>query len=61
MEVLRQYVVKEYETGRELMALFLATPMRPTVTEPPDDPTPTGRDDDGAPKLTTQDNKTFDS
>ena len=42
VEVLRQYVAKEYETGRELMALFLNTPMTPTVTEPPDDPTPTG-------------------
>ena len=41
VEVLRQYVVKEYETGRELMAVFLVTPMRPTVTKPPDDPTPT--------------------
>ena len=41
VEVLRQYVANEYETGRELMALFLATPMRLTVTKPPDDPTPT--------------------
>ena len=60
VEVLRQYVVKEYETGRELMALFLATPTQPVITEPPDDPTPTGRADDGTPKLTTRDNKIFD-
>ena len=60
VEVLHQYVAKEYETGRELMALFLATPTQPIVTEPPDDPTPTGRADDGTPKLTTWDNKIFD-
>ena len=42
VEVLREYVAKEYETGRELMALFLNTPMTLTITEPPDDPTPTG-------------------
>ena len=60
MEVLRQYVAKEYETGRELMALFLVTPTRLTVTEPPDDPTPMGRADDGTPKLTMRDTKTFD-
>ena len=60
VEVLRQYVAKEYKTGRELMALFLSTPMTPTVTEPPDDPTPTGQADDGTPKLTTRDTRTFD-
>ena len=60
VEVLRQYVVKEYETGRELMALFLVTPMQPTVTKPPDDPTLTGRADNGTPKLATSDTKTFD-
>ena len=60
VEVLRQYVAKEYKTGRELMALFLVTPMRPTVTEPPDDPTPTGQADDGTPKIATRDTKTFD-
>ena len=60
VEVLCQYVAKEYETGRELMVLFLNTPLAPTVTEPPDDPTPTGRTDDGAPKLTTRDIRTFD-
>ena len=42
------------------MALFLPTPMWPTVTKPPDDPTPTGRGDNGTPKLTTRDTKTFD-
>ena len=60
VEVLRQYVAKEYEMGRELMALFLATPRQPSVTVPPDDPTPTGRADDGTPKLTTRDTKTFE-
>ena len=60
MEVLRQYVAKEYETGRELMALFLPTPAQPSVAEPPDDPTPTGRTTDGALKLTTRDTKTFE-
>ena len=60
VEVLRQYVVKEYETGRELMALFLNTPMTPTITEPPDNPTPMGQTDDGTPKLTTWDIRTFD-
>ena len=60
VEILRQFVAKEYETGRELMALFLATPMQPTVTEPPDDPTLTCRSNDGTSKLTTQDTKTFD-
>ena len=60
VEVLRQYVAKEYETGRELMALFLTAPTQPVVTEPPDDPTPMGRADDGTPKLTTRDNKIFD-
>ena len=42
MEVLRQYVAKEYEMGRELMALFLPTPTQLAVAEPPDDPTLTG-------------------
>ena len=60
VEVLRQYVAKEYETGRELMTLFLPTPTQPAVAEPPDDPTPTGRTTEGAPKLTTQDAKTFE-
>ena len=60
VEVLRQYVAKEYETGRELMALFLPTPVQPAVAEPPDDPTPTGRTTDGALKLTTRDTKTFE-
>ena len=60
VEVLRQYIAKEYETGRELMALFLNTPMTPTITEPPDNPTPTGQTDDGAPKLTMRDIRTFD-
>ena len=60
MEVLRQYVAKEYKTGRELMTLFLPTPTQPAVAEPPDDPTPTGRTTEGAPKLTTQDAKTFE-
>ena len=60
MEVLQQYVVKTYETGRELMALFLATPIQPVVMVPPDDPTPTGRAGDGTPKLTTRDTKTFE-
>ena len=41
------------------MALFLNTPMTPTITEPPNDPTPMGRTDDGAPKLTTRDIRTF--
>ena len=60
VEVLRQYVAKEYEMGRELMALFLPTPTQPAVAEPPDDPTPTGRTTDGALKLTTRDTKTFE-
>ena len=60
VEVLQQYVAKEYETGRELMALFLATPTQPTVTVPPDDPTPTGKAKDGTPILTTRDTKTFE-
>ena len=60
VEVLRQYVAKEYETGRELMALFLATPIQPSVTVPLDDPTPTGRADDDTPKLTTRDTKMFE-
>ena len=60
VEVLRQYVAKEYETGRELMALFLPTPVQPAVAEPPDDPTPTGQTTDGALKLTTRDTKTFE-
>ena len=60
VEVLQQYVAKEYETGRELMALFLATPIQPAVTVPPDDPTLTGRAKDGTPKLTTRDTKTFE-
>ena len=47
VEVLRQYVAKEYEMGRVLMALFLPTPTQPAVAEPPDDPTPTGRTTDG--------------
>ena len=59
VEVLRQYVAKEYKMGRELMAVFLTTPTQPVITEPPDDPTPTGRADDGTPKLTTRDNKNF--
>ena len=42
MEVLRQYVAKEYRMGRELMTLFLPTPTQPVVDEPPDDPTLTG-------------------
>ena len=60
VEVLRQYVAKEYKTGRELMALFLPTPVQPAVAELPDDPTPTGRTTDGALKLTTRDTKTFE-
>ena len=60
VEVLRQYVAKEYETGRELMALFLPTPTQPAVAEPPNDPTPTGRNTEGAPFLTTRDTKTFE-
>ena len=60
MEVLRQYVAKEYETGRELMTLFLPTPIRPAVAEPPDDPTPTGLTTERTPKLTAQDEKTFE-
>ena len=60
VEVLRQYVAKEYETGRELMALFLPTPIQPAVAEPPDDPTPTGLTTEGAPKLTARDEKTFE-
>ena len=59
VEVLRQYVAKEYETGRELMTLFLTSPTQPVITEPPDNPTPTGRAGDGTPKLTTRDNKIF--
>ena len=35
VEVLRQYVAKEYETGRELMTLFLPTPIQPAVAEKP--------------------------
>ena len=42
MEVLLQYVAKEYKTGQELMIHFLPTPTQPAVAEPPDDPTPTG-------------------
>ena len=42
------------------MALFLNTPMTPTVTEPPNNPTPMGRTDNGTPKLTTRDIRTFD-
>ena len=42
------------------MALFLNTPMTLTITKPPDDPTPTGRADNGTPKLTTWDIRTFD-
>ena len=60
VEELRQYVAKEYETGRELMALFLPTPIQPAVAEPPDDPTPTGLTTEGAPKLTARDEKTFE-
>ena len=60
MEVLRQYVAKEYEMGRELMALFLPTPTQPAVAEPPDDPTLTGRTTDGALKSTTWDTKMFE-
>ena len=60
VEVLQQYVAKEYETGRELMALFLATPTQPTIAVPPDDPTPTGKAKDGTPILTTRDTKTFE-
>ena len=60
MEVLRQYVAKEYETGRELMTLFLPTPIQPAVAEPPDDPTLTGLTTEGAPKLTARDKKTFE-
>ena len=60
VEVLRQYVAKEYKMGRELMALFLPTPTQPAVAEPPDDPTPTGRTTNGALKLTMQDTKTFE-
>ena len=60
LEVLRQYVTKEYETGRELMALFLPTPTQPAIAEPPDDPTLTGWTTDGALKLTTPDTKTFE-
>ena len=60
VEVLCQYVAKEYETGRELKALFLPTPTQLAVTEPPDDPTLTGRTTDGALKLTTWDTKTFE-
>ena len=59
MEVLQQYVAKEYETGRELMALFLNTPMTPTITKPPYDPTLTGQADDSTPKLTMRDIRTF--
>ena len=59
VEVLRQYVAKEYETGRELMTLFLTAPTQPVITELPDDPTPMGRADNGTPKLTTRDNKIF--
>ena len=60
VEVLRQYVAKEYETGRELMALFLPTPIQPTVAELPDNPTPTGLTTAGAPQLTARDEKTFE-
>ena len=60
VEVLRQYVTKEYKTGRELMTLFLPTPIQPAVAEPPDDPTPTGLTPEGAPKLTAWDEKTFE-
>ena len=61
MEVLHQYVAKEYETGRELMALFLTNAYaQPAVAEPPDDPTLTGRTTDGTLKLTTRDTKTFE-
>ena len=35
MEVLYQYVAKEYETGRELMALFLPTPTQAAVLKLP--------------------------
>ena len=59
VEVRCQYVAKEYETGRELMTLFLTVPTQPVIMEPPDDPTPTGRADDGTPKLTSWDNKIF--
>ena len=57
VKVLRQYVAKEYETGRELMTLFLPTPIQPAVAEPPDDPTPTGLTTEGAPKLMARDEK----
>ena len=60
VEVLRQYVAKEYETGRELMTLFLPTPIQLAVAEPPNDPTPTGLTTEGAPKLTARDEKTFE-
>ena len=60
VEVLRQYLAKEYKMGRELMALFLPTPTQPTVAEPPDNPTLTGLTTTGAPKLTAQDEKTFE-
>ena len=60
VEVLRQYVAKEYETGRELMALFLPTPIQLAVAEPPDDPTPTGLTTEGTPKLTARDENTFE-
>ena len=42
------------------MALFLPTPIQPTVAEPPDNPTPTGLTTAGAPQLTAQDEKTFE-
>ena len=60
VEVLRQYVAKEYESGSELMALFLNTPLTPTVTEPSYDHIPMGQTDDNAPKLTTWDSRNSD-
>ena len=60
MEVLRQYVAKEYKMGRELMALFLPTPTQLAIAEPPDDPTLTGQTTNGALKLTLRDTKTFE-